>query len=175
MSLTNCWEKRAVTVAGAKGSELSRKSYWADRHNSAPLPHDKIHWKGSKAAEVRNKTMEHLQTCQYEARGWCKWLSSSMESAKKPARTSVVWLPSKGRMTNMDLSCWLIFHWISQHQALAWKAPNVTPGNVYFIRSELKGRSSFFYFSAQSSHKSSIRLSWTLTFLSSLIPDGWML
>lgn len=118
LSLTNGYEKRAVTVPGAKGSELSTESYWAEKHNSAPLPCDKIHWKGSEVAEVKNKAMEHLQICQHQAGGWWKSLPSSMDSLQRPVRASVVWLPSKGRMTNVSL-----LHWISQHQPLAWKAP----------------------------------------------------
>lgn len=169
LSLTNCCEERAVTVPGAKGSELSRESYWAEKTTQHHCLMTKFTEKAQKVAKVRNKALQHLQIWQYQARGWCKSWSSSMDSIPRPARTSVVWLPSKGRMINVYL-----FHCVCQHQPLAWKASNVTPGNVYFIRSEQKGRSSFLQSLAQSSHKSSIRPSKWLIFLSSLIPDGWM-
>lgn len=68
--------------------------------------------------------------------------TSSMDSVKRFARTSVVWLPSKGKIINVYFPCF-IFHYINQHQGVSFtylKIPWCNPKKCLFhqIRKERK-------------------------------------
>lgn len=168
LSLTDCCEKRPVTVPGAKGSELTILSWKTQLSTTASWQNSLKRLKGGRSKQQSYGTPSDM-TVQSK-----RMMQIMVQQHGQCSKTCQNFCGGTAIKRQHD-KCVPLFHCVSQHHPLAWKAPNVTPGNVYFIRSEEKGRSSFLKSLAQSSHKSSIRPNKSLTFLSFLVPDGWML